>query len=124
MDSSFLKEQADRCRRLAENADQFTKRRLLDLAENYDARLGHHRAVRALSEYPAAFLKRGCSTRGPRAPDCQALAGGSFPRCNQRFRSQHSENHTLMPLPTGGVMVGGLGKRRLIGGAVVSLVIT
>jgi hypothetical protein len=33
MDNSFLKEQADRCRRLAENADQFTKRRLLDLAE-------------------------------------------------------------------------------------------
>jgi hypothetical protein len=33
MDSAFLKEQAMRCRSLAENADQFTKRRLLDLAE-------------------------------------------------------------------------------------------
>jgi hypothetical protein len=32
MDSSFLKAQANRCRSLAENADQFTKRRLLDLA--------------------------------------------------------------------------------------------
>jgi hypothetical protein len=41
MDNSFLKEQADRCRRLAENADQFTKRRLLDIAEKYDSRLGH-----------------------------------------------------------------------------------
>jgi len=30
MDSSFLKEQADRCRTLAEKADRFTKRRLLD----------------------------------------------------------------------------------------------
>jgi hypothetical protein len=40
MDSSFIKEQADRCRRLAENADQFTKRRLLDLAAKYDDRLG------------------------------------------------------------------------------------
>jgi hypothetical protein len=39
MDSSFLKEQADRCRRLADNADQFTKRRLLDLAEKYEDRL-------------------------------------------------------------------------------------
>jgi hypothetical protein len=49
MDNSFLKEQADRCRRLAENADQFTKRRLLDLAEKYDDRLGHpSRASRVL----------------------------------------------------------------------------
>jgi hypothetical protein len=49
MDSSFIKEQADRCRRLAENADQFTKRRLLDLAEKYDDRLGGpSRAVRTL----------------------------------------------------------------------------
>jgi hypothetical protein len=38
MDSSFLKEQADRCRSLAENADPFIKRRLLDLAARYDAR--------------------------------------------------------------------------------------
>jgi hypothetical protein len=40
MDSSFLKEQAMRCRSLAENADPFIKRRLLDLAEKYDDRLG------------------------------------------------------------------------------------
>jgi hypothetical protein len=39
MDSSFLKEQALRCRGLAENADRFTKRRLLDLAEKYEDRL-------------------------------------------------------------------------------------
>jgi hypothetical protein len=39
MDSSFLKEQADRCRCLAQKADRFTKRRLLDLAERYDDRL-------------------------------------------------------------------------------------
>jgi hypothetical protein len=38
MDSSFLREQADRCRSLAERADPFIKRRLLDLAERYDAR--------------------------------------------------------------------------------------
>jgi hypothetical protein len=38
MDSSFLKEQANRCRSLAENADPFIKRRLLDLATEYDAR--------------------------------------------------------------------------------------
>jgi hypothetical protein len=38
MDSSFLKEQANRCRSLAEKADPFIKRRLLDLATEYDAR--------------------------------------------------------------------------------------
>jgi hypothetical protein len=49
MDSSFLKEQAGRCRRLAENADQFTKRRLLDLAEKYEDTLGRpSRASRVL----------------------------------------------------------------------------
>jgi hypothetical protein len=49
MDSSFLKEQGDRCRRLAENADQFTKRRLLDLAGRYDDRLNRpSRATRSL----------------------------------------------------------------------------
>jgi hypothetical protein len=50
MDSSFLEEQADRCRALAEKADQFTKRRLLDLADKYDHRLGRHsRATRTLA---------------------------------------------------------------------------
>ena len=39
MDTNFLKAQADRCRNLAENADEFIKRRLLDLAANYDKRL-------------------------------------------------------------------------------------
>ena len=38
MDNSFLKQQADRCRSLAENADPFIKRRLMDLATRYDAR--------------------------------------------------------------------------------------
>jgi hypothetical protein len=33
MDNSFLKAQAERCRSLAEIADKFTKRRLLDFAE-------------------------------------------------------------------------------------------
>ena len=39
MDTNFLKEQAERCRLLADNADEFTKRRLLDLAVRYDKRL-------------------------------------------------------------------------------------
>jgi hypothetical protein len=57
MDSSFLKEQADRCRSLAENTDQFTKKRLLDLAEKYDHRLGRpSRAVRML-RIPTSLLE-------------------------------------------------------------------
>ena len=39
MDTNFLKAHAERCRSLAENADEFTKRRLLDLAAHYDKRV-------------------------------------------------------------------------------------
>ena len=39
MDIATLKEQAERCRRLAQQADPFTQKRLLDLAEEYDARM-------------------------------------------------------------------------------------
>ena len=39
MDPATLKEQAERCRRLAKHADPFTQKRLLDLAAEYDARI-------------------------------------------------------------------------------------
>ena len=39
VDKNFLKAHAERCRLLAENADPFTKRRLLDLAAHYDKQL-------------------------------------------------------------------------------------
>ena len=39
MDTNFLKAHAERCRLLAEKADEFTKRRLLDLAAHYDKRV-------------------------------------------------------------------------------------
>ena len=39
MDTNFLKAHAERCRSLAKNADEFTKRRLLDLAADYDKRV-------------------------------------------------------------------------------------
>jgi len=51
VDTNFLKAHAERCRSLAENADEFTKRRLLDLAAHYDKRLkaaGPSAATRAL----------------------------------------------------------------------------
>jgi hypothetical protein len=39
MDIASLKEQAERCRRLARHADPFTQQRLLDLAAEYDAKI-------------------------------------------------------------------------------------
>ena len=39
MEIATLKEQAERCRRLAERADPFTRKRLQDLALEYDARI-------------------------------------------------------------------------------------
>jgi hypothetical protein len=51
VDTSFLKAYAERCRSLAENADEFTKRRLLNLAASYDKRVkaaGPSAATRAL----------------------------------------------------------------------------
>ena len=62
MDSEFLKEQAKRCRGLAEKADQFTKRRLLDLAAKYDGRLDPtsqaSRTLKHLSSPPAPRTQR------------------------------------------------------------------
>lgn len=41
MDLATLKQQAERCRRLAKHADPFTQKRLLDLAAEYDARIAN-----------------------------------------------------------------------------------
>ena len=39
VDTDFLKAHAERCRSFAKNADEFAKRRLLDLAANYEKRV-------------------------------------------------------------------------------------
>jgi hypothetical protein len=39
MDIKFLKEQAERCRRLAKGTDPSTEKRLLKLAEEYEERV-------------------------------------------------------------------------------------
>jgi len=39
MDLTTLKEQAERCRRLAKHADPFTQKRLLDLAAEYETQI-------------------------------------------------------------------------------------
>ncbi|MDH6263793.1 hypothetical protein [Bradyrhizobium sp. BR13661] len=40
MDEQFLRDRAKIVRDLADKADPFTRRRLLDLAEQYDRRIG------------------------------------------------------------------------------------
>ena len=57
MDSSFLKEQANRCRSLAENADPFIKKRLLDLAGKYEDELGRPSAATRSLGIPASLLE-------------------------------------------------------------------
>ena len=39
MDLATLREHAERCRRLASQADPFTQKRLMNLASEYDARI-------------------------------------------------------------------------------------
>jgi hypothetical protein len=49
MDQAFYRQQALRVRDLADKADPFTRKRLLDLADSYDARGGGpSRASRAI----------------------------------------------------------------------------
>jgi hypothetical protein len=56
MDEAFMKERALHIRNLADKADQFIKRRLLDLAASYESRLGRpsEASIRLLSSQPAA----------------------------------------------------------------------
>jgi hypothetical protein len=59
VDSNFLRAQAERCRLLAESADEFTKRRLLDLAAQYDKRV-----KAAAPSVATRFLKAPLNTKG------------------------------------------------------------
>jgi hypothetical protein len=53
MENSFLKEQAARCRSLADKADQFTKRRLLDLAARYEGGMSEPSRASHLIKLPS-----------------------------------------------------------------------
>jgi len=52
MDNSFLREQIERCRTLAVGADQFTRKRLLDLAARYETRLSKPSATSRMVRPP------------------------------------------------------------------------
>jgi hypothetical protein len=52
MNDDFYKQQAQRVRDLAEKADPFTKKRLLDLADKYDAKAGQPTRASRIVERP------------------------------------------------------------------------
>jgi hypothetical protein len=55
MNKDDIKERANRCRLMAGTADAFTKRRLLDLASKYEARLaGPSPAANKITKGPVA----------------------------------------------------------------------
>jgi hypothetical protein len=54
MNEDFYKQQAQRARDLAQKADPFTKRRLLELADRYDGKVGKpSRASRMIELAPS-----------------------------------------------------------------------
>jgi hypothetical protein len=57
MDDTFLKERAARCRSLADKADQFTKRRLLDLAARYEGGMSEPSRASRLIKVPTLSPK-------------------------------------------------------------------
>jgi hypothetical protein len=56
MDLATLKQQVERCRRLAKVADPFTEQRLLDLAREYEAEIAR---LEAAPSQATEKLKRG-----------------------------------------------------------------
>jgi hypothetical protein len=74
MNDDFFEKQAARVRAIADRADPFTKKRLLDLAEKYDVRAGKpSRATRNISlpnplASSAAEGQKQSDNRAPEAP--------------------------------------------------------
>jgi hypothetical protein len=62
MNDEYFIEQSRRVRGLAEMADPFTKKRLLALAESYDARLG--RPSRTTRQLPSVEIGNGPHSSG------------------------------------------------------------
>ena len=60
----------------------------------------------------------------PRSSDLPSRHGPLIPAVQTKISFPGLRESYLDAFPTGGIMLGGLGKRRLIGGVVVSLLIT
>jgi hypothetical protein len=98
MDETFLREQAVRCRSLADKADEFTKKRLLDLAARYESRLPDRpskasRVIRLLQELQDAPSPQRVDTPPP-SPivHSNSATSGAF---NPRSRVDTSPQHAV-----------------------------
>jgi hypothetical protein len=94
----YFKQQADRVRAMADKADPFTKKRLLDLADRYDAKLG----------------KPSRATRQLRLPDIAEPHRGEYVDANSRFAiapnlCEITRTRDAKPLKLGGYLVGAAG---------------
>ena len=102
MDSDFCREQALRARDLAEKADQFTRKRLLALADRYDAKAsGPSRVSRMIKRADAASPRvartdprtvgRGMKKPKPKGTlteiECNAWAEGDTLHCSKGSRA-------------------------------------
>jgi hypothetical protein len=71
METQYFREQAQRVRDIAEKADSFTKKRLLILAEHYDARAlessGPPRQFKPPTPVPAARFEKANGSAPPSA---------------------------------------------------------
>jgi len=69
MNDEYFKQHADRVRALADKADPFARKRLLDLAERYDAKLGRpSRATRQLRLPDTRDSGQGSASEGASEP--------------------------------------------------------
>lgn len=64
MDVELFKQQALRARDLAEKADPFTRKRLLALAEKYDAKAGEPSPASRMIERPVPLLRERSAPSG------------------------------------------------------------
>jgi hypothetical protein len=67
MDTKFLRQQALRARDLAEKADPFTRKRLLALAERYDAQAGGASKASRMIDRPVPLAREWTAWIGARS---------------------------------------------------------
>jgi len=86
MNHEYFKQQADRVRAMADKADPFTKKRLLDMADHYGAKLGKpSRATRQL-RLPDIADHAGNHTQA-------STADSPSPQPSAKYRDRRTPSH-------------------------------
>lgn len=67
MEIEFFRQHARRVRDLAINADPFTKKRLLALADKYDAKVGEPSKAARMIEWPVPLPRRRSASTDPQS---------------------------------------------------------